>query len=513
MYFEDLTVYAVENWTLEDRINLYQTEILANCRCSEVDEAFINYITDNIEPVGWKAVWKPTKVTSGLSPKFDYLVEVLDVSQFKLEARINVLNPLITNNNVRGGDEKNLKKLPLSINVPILELFSVHDESSNGQFDKTAEIVEHVRFFYQNIWRPWDSDDDEDCIFVNHYLEPRMKLYYELVEGVIPSVIVHRIQCILQTSWENYYRLDSLEKTMQVSDSEVELDEKDVFNCMEIRLKMEELKRELQILENPTFRAIMVKKNLSLNNLPRGRRQDSEVVLHMVTDKLFAGMLRDLPSSTIVEHHSLFSSAVSAIYENDTIWLFPGVYTCDGLGWFDDSITIEGRGTKPEDVVIKVSGNTDIFMNCNAQDLKISNVTIEATSNQFSTLMVHRGCTTLKNCIIKGGQVGVYSNSYAEAVLYGCRIVGTELCGVNAQAFCSVTVKECEFYGFGYCAVAIQHSDESTDRSVKLYKNRLSGVGKFGFIFYSENQEVRELTMFRLKTKGNEELRYGKYFI
>lgn len=35
--------------------------------------------------------------------------------------------------------------------VPVWELWVVYDES--GEFYQTAQAVEHVRFFYQYIWR------------------------------------------------------------------------------------------------------------------------------------------------------------------------------------------------------------------------------------------------------------------------------------------------------------------------------------------------------------------------
>lgn len=80
--------------------------------------------------------------------------------------------------------------------------------------------------------------------------------YFHIIENVIPSSIAEQMHFILNEAWDNYYKLQQLEKDMQISDSENELSEQDVCRCMELRWKQEELKRELHVLENPTLRLV-----------------------------------------------------------------------------------------------------------------------------------------------------------------------------------------------------------------------------------------------------------------
>ena len=50
----------------------------------------------------------------------------------------------------------------------------------------------HFRFFYDNIWREWDADDDGDYCFASRHLETRLQLYHEIQDGNLPKDLVQR---------------------------------------------------------------------------------------------------------------------------------------------------------------------------------------------------------------------------------------------------------------------------------------------------------------------------------
>lgn len=76
------------------------------------------------------------------------LSQVFDVSQTKLEARVIIHKSLPKSGDLLNDDAgKKFLKFTANNNllVPLLELYPVVDVESDGLFEKTAEIVSHVR--------------------------------------------------------------------------------------------------------------------------------------------------------------------------------------------------------------------------------------------------------------------------------------------------------------------------------------------------------------------------------
>lgn len=69
-------IYTVESMPMEDYIDLFMIGILPGVRCSQIDSAFVDYVTENIEPIGWQAIWRSVPKSSGLKIPHDFLVEV-----------------------------------------------------------------------------------------------------------------------------------------------------------------------------------------------------------------------------------------------------------------------------------------------------------------------------------------------------------------------------------------------------------------------------------------------------
>lgn len=53
-------------------------------------------------------------------------------------------------------------------------------------------FISLLRFFYENIWREWDEDEDGDYSYVARYLEARLQLYHDIKEGNLPKDLVNR---------------------------------------------------------------------------------------------------------------------------------------------------------------------------------------------------------------------------------------------------------------------------------------------------------------------------------
>jgi len=227
----------------------------------------------------------------------------------------------------------------------------------------------------------------------------------------------------------------------------------------------------LQLLEIPALRALVTQKELGIRNMARGARQNREVVVHIVAPKLLAGMVQHLDAETVIEHHESFAAAISATYENDIVWVYPGIYVCEGLGWFEDSIEIIGKSTSPDEVILKVKGNTDVFINCNCEKIKLSNLTIRATNEQYCSLMIHHGQATIQNCKISRGQVGICINSMAEATVNKCIIQKSQVCGIDIHTGSSLSVHRSSFADCQRFNIAVQYENDLRKQLIVVHDN------------------------------------------
>jgi len=268
-----------------ERVREYTEEILPKVRCSRVEDAILTYVAVNLEPAGWEAVWRCSKIGTDIDTELDLLVEVIDVSQEKLEAEVKVKKSVSTVPAHKQQAIESFLQQDFSA-VSLLHLYPVFDPNNFGMFDKTAQILEHVRFFYEHLWRPWDADEDDDPVFVKRHLHNRMKLYQDLSSGTIPRTTAQRIQNILKEAKEKYQQIEDLQTQMQVSDSEADLNEEDVMKCMKLNLSQEQLLQELNFLENPLFRTLINSQGLPQKPCPRGQRAGSNVVTHLLANNI-----------------------------------------------------------------------------------------------------------------------------------------------------------------------------------------------------------------------------------
>ena len=55
-----------------------------------------------------------------------------------------------------------------------------------------------LRFFYENIWREWDEDDDGDYCYAARHLDTRIQLYYDIQNGSLPKELINNYKGIIR---------------------------------------------------------------------------------------------------------------------------------------------------------------------------------------------------------------------------------------------------------------------------------------------------------------------------
>nr|XP_056718349.1 SHC SH2 domain-binding protein 1 [Euleptes europaea] len=424
--------FQTNNILFYERFKAYQDYMLADCKASEVKEFTAEYLEKVLEPSGWQAVWR-TNV-------FEVLVEVVDVEYSAQKAVVQLSNPFLCE--TEGGTftlECMQELLALKGHqLPLQELWVVFDES--GEFDQTALAIEHVRFFYEHIWRSWDEEDDDDFDYFVRCVEPRLRLHYDILEDRVPSALVADYHSLLSQCEELYRMFLDLRNSLSGSDSDSEAENVSVVEGVKLYDRIEHLKQKLKLIENPLLRYVFgYQKHARLQ--AKGIRPAGTTITHVVSatmmSNLLACLLRDKLSPAScneeieIQFHSDPLSAVNACYEGDRIIVCPGHYLVEGTLYIADSVELEGYGL-PDDVVIEKRGKGDAFVECTGADVKISSLKLIQHDAVEGILSIHQGRTTLENCVLQCETTGVAVRTSAELLmknsdLYGAKGAGVEI--------------------------------------------------------------------------------------
>ncbi|XP_036087124.1 SHC SH2 domain-binding protein 1 isoform X2 [Rousettus aegyptiacus] len=415
-----------------ERFRAYQDYILADCKASEVREFTAEFLEKVLEPSGWRAVWH-TSV-------FEVLVEVTDVDFAALKAVVRLARPHLCESRVSTFTVESVSEL-LDLKghqLPLQELWVVFDES--GAFDQTALAVEHVRFFYQHIWRSWDEEEeDEDDYFVR-CVEPRLRLHYDILEDRVPSGLVGDYRSLLSQCEESYRKFSNLRSSLSSCHADTEQENLSMVEGLKLYSEIEQLKQKLKLIENPLLRYVFgYQKNSNIQ--AKGVRANGQKVTHVVSPAMMTGLLQSLlrdrlcqepcEEDTEIQFHSDPLAAVNACYEGDTVIVCPGRYMVPGTFSIADSIELEGYGL-PDDVVIEKCGKGDTFVDCTGADVRISSIKFVQHDAVEGILIIHRGKTTLENCVLQCETTGVTVRTSAEFLmktsdLYGAKGAGIEI--------------------------------------------------------------------------------------
>ncbi|XP_058849758.1 SHC SH2 domain-binding protein 1-like isoform X1 [Acipenser ruthenus] len=418
-----------------ERFKAYQDYMLGDCRTSEVKDFTAEYLEKVLEPSGWQAVWR--------TELFDVLIEVVDVEYLVLKADVELVTPFLCETKGCELTEESMKDLleAKEHKVPVQELYVVYDES--GEFDQTALAVEHVRFFYKHIWRSWDEEDeDDDFDYFVRCVEPRLMLYYDILEDRVPSGLVAEYHCLVSQCEEKYKEFTSLRNNISNSDSESELDNISMVEGLKMYDDLEGLKCKLKIIENPLLRYVLgyqVNSGLQ-SNRAKGPRPTRERMVHVVSSSMTVSQLQTLMRDKLcpdfsgeefeLQFHSDPLVAVNACYEGDVVVICPGHYSVNGSFSIPDSIELEGFGLTDEVVIEKV-GKGDIFLDLTGANVKVSNLKFVQHDAVEGILCVRQGKTVMENCVLQCETTGVTVRTSAELFMDICDLYGAKGAGVE----------------------------------------------------------------------------------
>ncbi|XP_046898631.1 SHC SH2 domain-binding protein 1 [Hypomesus transpacificus] len=417
-----------------ERFKVYQDYMLGDCKMSEVKSFTADYLEKALEPCDWQALW--------CTEVFDVLVEVADVDFKELKAKVKLVVPMKCE--ARGCQ---LTEEAMSVlleaclhRAPLQELQVVYDES--GDFDQTALALEHLRFFYKHVWRQWDEEDeDDDFDYFVRCVEPRLRLYYDILEDRVPAGLVSEYGSLLQRCSASYQEFSSLRNGLSC-DSESELDNVSMVEGLKLYEQMEGLKRKLRIMENPLLRYVLgYKVNSGLQSCSaRGVREGGGRLVHVVSAPTQVSQLHSLMVNKLqpefsgedyqVQFHSDPVQAVGSCYEGDVVLILPGHYSVPSSITIPDSIVVEGFGL-PDEVVIEKQSKGDSFLESTGASVKISNVKFIQHDAIEGILCVRQGKLEMENCVLQCETTGVVVRTSAQLTMNMCDLYGSKGAGVE----------------------------------------------------------------------------------
>ncbi|XP_074067537.1 SHC SH2 domain-binding protein 1 [Macrotis lagotis] len=424
-------IFQTNQLLFYERFRAYQDYILADCKASEVREFTAEYLEKVLEPSGWQAIWR-TNV-------FEVLVEVTNVDFLSLKAEVKLTHPYRCESQVNTFTLECMKELlELKENrLPLQELWVVFDDS--GAFDQTALAIEHVRFFYQNIWRSWDEEEEDEYDYFVRCVEPRLRLHYDILEERVPSGLIIDYRNLLSECEEIYRKFLNLRSSISNGDAETELENVSMAEGLRLYSEIEQLKQKLKLIENPLLRYVFgYQKHTGIQ--AKGVRPTGGKIIHIVSTSMMTSLLHSLLRDKLyqesheemeIQFHNDPLSAINACYEGDTVIICPGHYVVNGMFSIADSIELEGYGL-PDDIVIEKRGKGDNFVDCTGANVKISNVKFVQHDAVEGILSIHHGKTTLENCVLQCETTGVTVRTSAELLmknsdLYGAKGAGIEI--------------------------------------------------------------------------------------
>uniref|UniRef100_A0A452FRK7 SHC SH2 domain-binding protein 1 n=1 Tax=Capra hircus TaxID=9925 RepID=A0A452FRK7_CAPHI len=396
---------------------------------SEVKEFTAEFLEKVLEPSGWRAVWH-TNV-------FEVLVEVTDVDFTALKAVVRLADPYLCESQVSAFTLECMKELLdlKEYRLPLQELWVVFDDS--GLFDQTALAIEHVRFFYQNIWRSWDEEEEDEYDYFVRCVEPRLRLHYDILEDRVPSGLIVDYQNLLTQCEESYRKFLNLRSSLSNCNSDSEQENISMVEGLKLYSEIEQLKQKLKLIENPLLRYVFgYQKNSNIQ--AKGIRPNGQKVTHVVSSTMTTGLLQSLlrdrlcpepcKEETEIQFHSDPLSAINACYEGDTL------LSVLAIMWYTvpSPLLTPLRYGLPDDIVIEKRGKGDTFVDCTGADIKISSIKFVQHDAVEGILIIHRGKTTLENCVLQCETTGVTVRTSAEFLmknsdLYGAKGAGVEI--------------------------------------------------------------------------------------
>lgn len=484
---------------------------------SQIKKEWTNFLEMSMDPSGWQAVWKVPRLTCELLA-IPYpaiiLLYIQDVDFDELTATAKV---------IAVQDDISLTEI---VSVPIIQVWptKTQDPTVVLNLKATANALDMVRFFYMNLIMPWDIEEDNKEDWVERHLESRLRLFYDMKNGIIARGTAEHLRGLLTESRRLQTKKEYLENTFKLNETDcddlnVDSDAKEVntvFELLDINLSLLQIRSEVEVLESPLLRETLIRRQTKTMASKAVQNPSHWIIFDegKVDDYLvFLKKVKELfPTSTdIVKFAPSLGTTLENLNVNDVIMLNKGIHlirTTGGLENGDGSVI---RGIYSVDDTILKSVNETIMFGFAGNNILVENVTIDASFANCA-ILIRRGNTTLMNCkilgdfassthqgiiVLNGGSLelincelfgfseAVIGNTGAKIKLHGCHI-HTVNTAIKTYDNCAIEIKNCEFSNCAKFGISVEM--ERNENGLKI------GSGNFDILTDIPGLIIEQLT-------------------
>ncbi|CAK8674547.1 unnamed protein product [Clavelina lepadiformis] len=460
----------VPKLSCQERYDIYCKELkIAECRPAQVLSQVHCYLEENLMNKKWLALWKGP-YNGHFRTTVDILVEVDDVCAD--QAHVSLFEPLVCSEPSlpKNVIEAQLDELDFTLDIVELYPVTVIDDSDSSDDDDDddgvsklenkiqeevhqrfiAQVVDNARFFFEHIRRDWDDEDDGDHAF-DAYLRARLRLYYDVISGLVPAPLVARYN---RTMAKYFVRRKELLDYQSRIQSEGEPTNTEAVECWRKYYEVLMLSGLLQIWETLQLRADGPCFPRVLRRT-KGPREDQTTVTHIVAEKLTPSMLKDFPDDAVMQQHHSPHTALRQCCEGDLIIIYPGLYSGEGFHELTETVTIRGEGDRDE-IIIEAIPYDDLFVNIASADVTLQNITFVQADNTEGILRVESGHANVINCSFKCDGNGISVCEGATLVMTDSTIANAKGAGVELMPGCVADLKNNSIYNI---SDEIEHSE------------------------------------------------------
>lgn len=521
---EHTHIYTFHDKTLAERLEEYTNILSAQGRIVPASSIRTEWVCDVelvIEPVGWQALWKISRTTCenyGIRYPTIVKVEVLGMD-------FPILNALVKITAVQDDIH-----LPEKHEVPLVELYPTIDQQNHSlDIVGTAHCVDRLRFFYHYLWMPWDEDEDDDIDWVEQHLERRIRLYFDMNNGIINKETCDIIKSLISEGKEIQKKISTCESLLPEDFQEDDMPEElaqETCTLMKLHFRLQQIKAEMDLLENPSLRGLLGK-NQSYNR--RKKRSDNENGRSLYYFVWLGGIVKELqefsnkiqmmlPEDASIKICGYLDDVMDIFETGDTILLGEGNYSIKGSIGLQEGGTIIGISNTEDTIISPHDTNmSSSLFDFSGNEILLRNVCIDLGLLQAG-IIIRKDCTV----IVTGSRIrvsNITANSNAKwgaVVMPGAKLIlentvfqelGTAIIIYGTG---EVVMNNCQFEN---CSEGVRLNDNARFTATKCsFENIESGhavVMETEKVNRSENVEVgSELSSVSLKNISLNECKF-----
>ncbi|XP_043287394.1 protein nessun dorma [Venturia canescens] len=478
-----MEIYTFDK-SLQERLVEY-TEILSHqgedvVPASRIKSEWSFHVELVIEPVGWRALWKIPRLTCQdfeIHYPTIVVVEVLQVDFGELSALVKIV--AVQDDEIH---------LPEKCDVPLAELYpTIAQENKVLDIYGTANCVEQLRFFYNYLWMPWDVDDDDNADWIVTHLEPRIRLFFDMKRGLVDKETCDLVRTLVREGKDIRARIERLEADITENDDDddddSELNEGNACSLMKLHFRIEQIKSEMEVLENPAMRDLIRRNGRATNSenkrrLSRGRKKEAFFVWHGASPQETLDSMKKakqfMNDDTFLKVTGCLKEALDSSESDDIIVVGDGEHRIRGAGGLEEGGTLRGIGSMESTIVrSEESESGPSLFDFSGGEILLENVVLDLNELQAAVL-VRRGTVQIVGCkifvsnkssvklgvvVLPGGKLVAENTIFSglgtavsvhpggQAVLEKCKF---ERCveGIQMHDEAYLTATKCNFSGF-----------------------------------------------------------------